>query len=144
MENLYKILEVDKEASPEVIKKAYRALAEKYHPDKSANNIPISIKKEKMAEINNAYSILSNPAKRKQYNQTLSYNGIFEKRLNYTEIINIILMIIFTIGLSRLLLRSFPQLIIIIIPAIFIYLFIKYPKTFARLFISVKKVNRKN
>lgn len=70
MKNYYEILEVDKNASQEVIEKAYKALAKKYHPD-----LQQGIKKqeyaEKMKVINEAYDILSDSFKREQYNQKL-------------------------------------------------------------------------
>lgn len=70
MKNYYEILEVDKNASQEVIEKAYKALAKKYHPD-----LQQGIKKqeyaEKMKKINEAYDVLSDSFKREQYNQEL-------------------------------------------------------------------------
>ncbi|MBN1778898.1 MAG: molecular chaperone DnaJ [Candidatus Buchananbacteria bacterium] len=59
----YKILGVEKGASPEQIKKAFRELAHKHHPDKSGGN------EAKFKEINEAYQVLSNPQKRQQYDQ---------------------------------------------------------------------------
>ena len=60
----YKILEVPRTASQEVIKKSYRKLAMKYHPDRNKED---KSAENKFKEINEAYAVLSNPEKRKQY-----------------------------------------------------------------------------
>lgn len=59
----YKILGVDKNASPEEIKKAFRKLAHQYHPDKKGGD------EAKFKEINEAFQVLGNEQKRKQYDQ---------------------------------------------------------------------------
>ena len=62
----YDILGVKKSATAEEIKKAYRKLAVKYHPDKNQGDKQAE---EKFKEVSRAYEILSDPAKRKQYDQ---------------------------------------------------------------------------
>lgn len=60
----YKKLGVDKTASAAEIKKAFRKLAVKYHPDKNPGN---KAAEDKFKEANEAYAVLSDPEKRKQY-----------------------------------------------------------------------------
>lgn len=63
MKDYYEILGVSREASNEEIKKAYRKLAHKYHPDKKGGD------EEKFKEVNEAYQALSDEQKRSQYDQ---------------------------------------------------------------------------
>ena len=69
MKDYYKILEINKSATEEEIKKAYRKLAMKYHPDKFANSSEEEKKKaeEKFKEIQEAYETLSNKKKKEIY-----------------------------------------------------------------------------
>jgi curved DNA-binding protein len=62
----YKILGVERNASPEEIKKVYRKLAMKYHPDRNPGN---KASEEKFKEINEAYEVLRDPKKRSRYDQ---------------------------------------------------------------------------
>jgi curved DNA-binding protein len=63
-DDYYKTLGIDKNADSEAIKKAYRKLALKYHPDRNPNNREAEDKFKKISE---AYAVLSDPEKRKQY-----------------------------------------------------------------------------
>lgn len=73
MKDYYKILEVNKDASQEIISKVYKILAKKYHPDLQ-NDQNKSTSEEKFKEISEAYEILSDEEKRKEYdNQLESY-----------------------------------------------------------------------
>jgi curved DNA-binding protein CbpA len=80
MKNYYEILEVDKNASQEVIDKAYRTLAKKYHPDLQRGAIQNEYA-EKMKIINQAYDVLSDNAKRQAYNQKLENERIQQERM---------------------------------------------------------------
>ena len=64
-DDYYKTLGIDKNASSDAIKKAYRKLALKYHPDKNPGNKGAEENFKKLSE---AYAVLGDPEKRKQYN----------------------------------------------------------------------------
>ena len=76
--NYYDILQINQNASPEIIEKAYKTLAKKYHPDLQEE----SNKKEAeeiLKEINEAYEILSNPEKKALYDQNLKNETISQE-----------------------------------------------------------------
>lgn len=62
----YEVLGIEKSASEQEIKSAYRKLAHKYHPDKNPND---KAAEESFKEVNEAYEVLSNPEKRAQYDR---------------------------------------------------------------------------
>ena len=66
-DNFYKILGVDEKASKEEIKKAYRALQMKYHPDKNPGNNDAMVMTQKL---NEAYETLGDEQKREEYDMT--------------------------------------------------------------------------
>ena len=70
--DLYDILGVDDDASKEEIKKAYRTLARKHHPDRNPDDPDAE---EKFKEIQKAYSILSDEEKRQQYDAQRRFGG---------------------------------------------------------------------
>lgn len=74
--NHYEVLNVKPTASQNEIKKAYRMLAKKYHPDTYKGDK--SFAEDKMQEINRAYDVLSNPDLRKSYDLS---EGIFKEEL---------------------------------------------------------------
>src|SRR5947209_6855104 len=72
MSSLYDTLGVKKGASDEEIKKAYRKLARKHHPDANPGD---NDAEERFKEVQTAYDVLSDPEKRKQYDRFGSTNG---------------------------------------------------------------------
>lgn len=68
---LYDLLEVSPNASPEVIKAAYRQLAMKYHPDRQPDAQARRRAEEQMKAINAAYEILADPVRRAEYDRRL-------------------------------------------------------------------------
>lgn len=70
--NYYEILGVSKDASDEDIKKAYRSLAKKYHPDLNQNDPSAA---DKLKEVNEAYEVLSDKTKRSNYDNYGDPNG---------------------------------------------------------------------
>lgn len=81
MKNYYKILQVDKDASPEVIKVAYKLLVKKYHPDLKEGEEKKQAE-EKIKVINDAYDILSDSTKRAEFDKTLLNDTISPEQYN--------------------------------------------------------------
>ncbi|RME81086.1 MAG: J domain-containing protein [Caldilineae bacterium] len=65
----YRILQVDPGAEPEVIQAAYRRLARKYHPDTGQGDA------RRMQELNEAYAVLSDPARRRAYDRRRTHRS---------------------------------------------------------------------
>ncbi len=80
-DDYYKILGVDKKASAAEIKKAYRKLALKYHPDKTKGDKTLE---EKFKKISEAYAVLSDPEKKNQYDTYGSAD--FQQRFSQEDI----------------------------------------------------------
>lgn len=66
MDNFYQVLELPLEATQEQIKKNYRTLAKKYHPDKNPDG------EDKFKQIASAYQTLSDPEKKIEYDESIS------------------------------------------------------------------------
>lgn len=81
MKNYYELLEVSEKASPEVIKKAYITLVKKYHPDLQPDDEKKSAE-DKIKEINEAYEVLSDKAKKESYDRKLQMQRVKEEHYN--------------------------------------------------------------
>ena len=96
-QNYYDILEVSKNASPEIIEKAYKTLVKKYHPDLQKDSDKNKYE-EKIKKINEAYDILSDSEKRKNYDFNLKnteisindYNSLYQENINLKNNLNIL------------------------------------------------------
>lgn len=86
MKNYYEILEVSENASSEVIERAYKVLAKKYHPDTWPKD-KIFFAESKFKEITEAYEVLSNPNSRKDYDIKIGLNTSLDDKYNnlYSE-----------------------------------------------------------
>lgn len=80
IKDYYKILEIPPTSPPLAIKKAYRRLALKYHPDKNSGNL---LYEQKFKEINEAYRVLSDPQKRNDYNYSRTNERTTQARPQY-------------------------------------------------------------
>lgn len=98
--NYYNVLGVERSASADDIKQAYRKLANKHHPDKGGDTAQFQA-------INEAYSILSDPSKRQQYDNP-------QPQFNYTEEVNLDEILSRTFGFARQKLRKNRDMTIVI------------------------------
>ena len=74
MDNLYNVLGVAPNASDDEIKKVYRSLAMRFHPDRN----PEPGAAARFQAIAKAYEVLSDPARREEYNQSLNHRIIID------------------------------------------------------------------
>lgn len=84
MKNYYEILEVNENASKEVIDKAYKVLAKKYHPDLQEDKNKKAAE-EKIKSLNEAYEVLSNTEKRQAYDNKIARIREEEERKKQVE-----------------------------------------------------------
>ena len=85
MKNYYDILELSKNCSLDDIKKQYKKLALKWHPDKNKNNPDAESKFKEIAE---AYGVLSDPSKREQYDNPINFGKHFNQSVDPFDLFN--------------------------------------------------------
>jgi curved DNA-binding protein CbpA len=84
--NYYEILEINSDATESEIKKSYRKLALKWHPDKNPNDVELAT--QKFNEISEAFEVLSDTQKRKQYDLFGNIDSKQGPRQNPQDIFN--------------------------------------------------------
>ena len=82
MHNYYEVLNVAQGASDEVIRAAYRALSQKYHPDRNPHNPQAH---QRMAEINKAYAVLSDPEQRHHHDVLIARQSLQARLPNHQD-----------------------------------------------------------
>jgi len=85
MQNYYEILQVNQNASQEVIDKAYRVLAKQYHPDVQPRD-KVFWAEAQLKQINAAYDVLSDPSKREEYNMSIGLSHRVENSQEYQNL----------------------------------------------------------
>lgn len=85
MKNYYEILQVNENASQEIIEKAYKVLAKKYHPDLQNDMKKKELSEDKLKQINEAYDILSDSFLRGQYDAELQRQKEEEIKAKYGD-----------------------------------------------------------
>lgn len=104
MRDHYEVLEVHPNASPEVIKRAYRVLAEKFHPDRQPPEAR-AWANERMQELNRAYTVLGDEQRRRSYDlaqtggESLSLGSMSAR---VARISQLLFLIFFVIGVIRM------------------------------------------
>lgn len=78
----YSILQINRNASPEIIEKAYKTLAKKYHPDLQQTTEAKKESEKILKDINEAYEVLSNKDKKQEYDKILYDNTISKDDFN--------------------------------------------------------------
>lgn len=75
----YKVLGITPQTSDDDVKRAYRELARKYHPDNYVNNPLADLAEARMKEINEAYDMIMNQRSGKSSSQQTGYNGAYQQ-----------------------------------------------------------------
>ncbi len=141
MKDYYRILEVHPEASGEVIHKAYRTLAQKYHPDRYHTSHK-SRMTSRMQDLNEAYAILGDPARRSRYDRGYSriqHDEVLQtknqkrmqtlKRVFYWALLGIFLVVMLRTGGRVLFFTPFGKLFLLLLAGYLFYrVFRKYAK----------------
>jgi curved DNA-binding protein CbpA len=86
LKNYYRILGVNRNASAQDIKKAFRQLALRYHPDRNPDNMKQA--EEKFKEINEAYEVLGDEQKKRQYDRLLNWPNYSRRTIIINDIPN--------------------------------------------------------
>ncbi len=86
MNDPYKVLGISRDATDDEVKKAYREMARKYHPDNYVNSPMSDLAEEKMKEINQAYEEIQKSRANPSRQRTTGYEGDYDARTTYDQI----------------------------------------------------------
>jgi curved DNA-binding protein CbpA len=89
-----------------------------------------------MKQINYAYSVLSDPKKRSRYDSQAGFLS------GSRSLVSMLFEVIFVLALAKLLVKTFPPLLLLAIPGAVFYLFVKFPKAFAKLYVKSIKTGK--
>ncbi len=90
MKDPYVILGIDKNATDDQVKNAYRELAKKYHPDNYADNPLSDLAEEKMQEINEAYDTIMNSRKKRNSSYSGNNSNYYSQNSKFSDIRSLI------------------------------------------------------
>ena len=82
----YKVLGISRDATDAEVKKAYREMARKYHPDNYVNSPMSALAEEKMKEINEAYEEIQKSRANPTRQRTTGYEGEYDPRTTYDQV----------------------------------------------------------
>ena|SRR3990172_2559097 len=143
VKDYYETLEVHPRASDEVVKRAYRTLAEKYHPDRYPPERQ-GWATEQMKELNQAYGVLSHPGRRAKYDRQLEgggAGGVWDEFRYLVPYFNFLITAIIVVAAIRLVPMPFRALLL---PVALGYLFLRHPRAMGRMYSGARGAFRKN
>lgn len=108
LKDYYQILDVRRDANSHDIRKAFRRLALRYHPDRNSENAKEA--EEKFKEINEAYGVLGDDQKRRQYDRLIGWPAYRRKTVVVEDIFEDTFMDSINLDLIRGLMREFADL----------------------------------
>lgn len=108
LKNYYQMLGISRDANAEDIKKAFRKLAMRFHPDRNAGNSEEA--EERFKEINEAYEVLGNEQKRLHYDRLIGWSGYRQETIVVEDIFSSTFKDSIDLDLIREIMQTFADL----------------------------------